>query len=70
MKTSEDVKAKAMEKLKSMKSSFQGDSKAQAWLDGLLKMPFGEFSQNEIISFKESFISKLNNLEPTTHQIT
>jgi ATP-dependent Lon protease len=64
MKTQEDVKAKAMEKLKSMKSSFQGDSKAQAWLDGLLKMPFGEFSQNEIISFKEGFIKKLNNMDP------
>ncbi len=64
MKTQEDVKAKAMEKLKSMKSSFQGDSKAQAWLDGLLKMPFGEFSQNEIISFKEGFIKKLNSMDP------
>ena len=63
LKTSEDVKAKAMEKLKSIKSSFQGDSKAQAWLDGLLKMPFGESSQNEIISFKESFIKKLNNMD-------
>lgn len=61
LKTSDDVKAKAMEKLKSMKSSFQGDSKAQAWLDGLLKMPFGESSQNEIISFKEEFINKLHN---------
>ena len=40
LKTTEDVKSKAMEKLKSMKSSFQGDSKAQAWLDGLLKIPF------------------------------
>ena len=63
LKTSEDVKSKAMEKLKAIKSSFQGDSKAQAWLDGLLKMPFGESSQNEIISFKESFIKKLNNMD-------
>ncbi len=60
LKISDDVKAKAMEKLKSMKSSLQGDSKAQAWLDGLLKLPFGNFSQNEIISFKETFIKKLN----------
>lgn len=64
MKTDDDVKAKAMEKLKSIKSSFQGDSKAQAWLDGLLKMPFGVYSQNEIISFKESFIKKLNHVNP------
>jgi len=60
MKANDNVKAKAMEKLKAMKSSFQGDSKAQAWLDGLLKLPFGIDSVNEIISFKENFISKLN----------
>ena len=40
MKVSDDVKSKAMEKLKSIKSSFQGDNKAQHWLDGLLKIPF------------------------------
>ena len=31
MKTDEEVKGKAMEKLKSMKNSFQGDNKAQSW---------------------------------------
>lgn len=62
LKTDEDVKAKAIEKLKSMKSNFQGDSKAQAWLDGLLKLPFGIFSQNEIISFKDLFIKKINGI--------
>jgi ATP-dependent Lon protease len=64
LKTSEDVKGKAMEKLKSMKSNFQGDSKAQAWLDGLLKIPFGNFSQNEIINFKDSFIKKIKSVHP------
>ena len=66
MKTSDDVKYKAMEKLKSMKSSFQGDSKAQAWLDSLLKIPFNNYSQNEIISFKENFINKIKSLTDTT----
>ena len=60
LNTSDDVKAKAMEKLKTMKTNFQGDSKAQAWLDGLLKIPFGIFSQNEIINFKDEFKNKLN----------
>jgi len=60
MKIDDNVKGKAMEKLKAMKSSFQGDSKAQAWLDGLLKLPFGINSMNEIISFKDNFVSKLN----------
>ena len=59
LKTDDDVKAKAMEKLKSMKSSFQGDSKAQHWLDGLLKIPFNNYKENEIISFKENFIKKI-----------
>jgi ATP-dependent Lon protease len=59
LKTSDDVKAKALEKLKSIKTNFQGDSKAQSWLDGLLKIPFGIYSQNEIINFKEDFIQKI-----------
>jgi AAA+ superfamily predicted ATPase len=62
--TSIDVKTKAMEKLKAIKSNFQGDSKAQSWLDGLLKIPFGVYSQNEIINFKEQFISKLKLISP------
>jgi len=61
MKAEDDVKAKAMEKLKSMKSAFQGDSKAQHWLDGLLKIPFGIYKENEILNFKDNFIKKLNN---------
>ena len=59
MKTNDDIKAKAMEKLKSMKTNFQGDSKAQSWLDGLLKIPFNTFSENEIISYKNMLISKI-----------
>ena len=59
LKVDEDVVAKAMEKLKSIKSSFQGDSKAQNWLDGLLKIPFGIYKENDILSFKEHFINKL-----------
>jgi len=61
LKTSDDVKVKAIEKLKAMKSSFQGDAKAQSWIDGLLKIPFGIYNQNEIISFKLNFIKKLKN---------
>lgn len=63
MKADEDVKAKAIEKLKSIKSSFQGDSKAQHWLDGLLKIPFGIYKENAILSFKENFSQKINSIE-------
>ena len=60
MNTSEDIKSKAIEKLKSLKSNFQGDNKAQSWLDGLLELPFGVFKENNIMSFKNDFIEKLD----------
>ena len=60
LNTTIDVKAKAMEKFKSIKNNFQGDSKAQNWLDGLLKIPFGIYNNNEILSFKKNFIKKNN----------
>jgi len=60
MKVSDDVKSKAMEKLKSIKSSFQGDNKAQHWLDGLLKIPFNQYKDNEILSFKDNFLQRIN----------
>jgi ATP-dependent Lon protease len=52
-----------MEKLKTMKSSFQGDSKSQHWLDGLLKIPFNTYKENSIILFKDKFIKKIKELE-------
>lgn len=64
LKSDEDVKSKAMEKFKSMKNNFQGDNKAQGWLDGLLKIPFGSFSDNEILSFKKKFTQKLKATYP------
>ncbi len=57
----EYVKMKALEKHKMVKNSFANDGKAQAWLDGLLQIPFGVYSQNEIINFKKEFIKKLGN---------
>jgi ATP-dependent Lon protease len=64
MKTDEEVKGKAMEKLKSMKNSFQGDNKAQSWLDGLLKVPFGTVSKNEVLDFKSEFLEGLKVKNP------
>ena len=54
------LKLRQWTKLKSIKSNFQGDSKAQNWLDGLLKIPFGVYKQNKIMSFKDDFMKKLN----------
>ena len=47
-----------------MKSSFQGDNKAQAWLDGVLKIPFGMYKENPIMKFKDLFVEKLKSKYP------
>jgi len=60
MNSDEEVKSKAIQKLKSIKGSFQGDNKAQTWLDGLLKIPFGVIKENSIMNFKNNFIKKIN----------
>jgi len=60
MQTSDEVKIKAFEKLKMFKNNHQNDGKAQNWLDGLLKIPFGMYNDNDIISFKSNFIAKHN----------
>ena len=58
----ENIKLKAISKLKSIKNNIQGDSKAQDWLDGLLKVPFGIYKSNNIIDFKKTFITELNEI--------
>ncbi len=63
LKVPSNIKDKAIEKLKSMKGNFQGDNKAQSWLDGFLKIPFGVYKNNKIIEFKKNFIKKINNQE-------
>jgi hypothetical protein len=64
MEVEEDIKGKAMEKLKSIKSSFQGDGKAQSYLDGLLKIPFGIFKECPVINFRGDFAKKLKEIYP------
>jgi hypothetical protein len=60
LKVDSSIKDKAIEKLKSMKGNFQGDNKAQSWLDGFLKIPFGIYKENSLINFKKNQIKKLN----------
>jgi len=60
LQTDLEIKSKAMDKLKAIKSNFQGDSKAQNWLDGLLKIPFNIYNENEIMAFKKNFKKRLN----------
>ena len=60
LKTSDNVKEKAMQKLKEVKSkSDDSGSKARQYLDGLLKIPFGVYKEENILNkinlIKEDF---------------
>jgi ATP-dependent Lon protease len=60
IKVENSIKDKAIEKLKSLKNNFQGDSKAQSWLDGFLKIPFGTYCENKLMNFKKNFTNKID----------
>ena len=59
MKVGDNVKEKAMQKLKEIKSkSEDSGSKARQYLDGLLKIPFGIYKEEYILTKKD----EINNL--------
>lgn len=70
LNVSQDVKDKAIEKLKAMKTNIQGDGKAQSWLDGFLKIPFGSYRENKLMNFKKEFIKRIGNNINTYDTIT
>ena len=59
------VKSKALEKLKEINGSKGGEStaKAQQYIEGLLKIPFGVYRNEEIISFVHDFRSTMNYIQ-------
>ena len=60
MKTSDNVKIKAMDKLKEINNkNSENCSKAQLYLDNLLKVPFGTYKNEEVLSKLELFKNKL-----------
>jgi hypothetical protein len=65
LNTTDTIKGKGMEKFKAVSGGGGlfggggGDNKAQAWLDGFLKIPFGIYKENAIMSFIYDFISKV-----------
>jgi ATP-dependent Lon protease len=67
MNVDDSIKSKAMEKYKSMKNNLQGDNKAQSWLDGILKLPFGIYKTNKVMEFKNEFIKGLNDDNITSY---
>lgn len=60
MKVADNVKTKALDKLKEMKGTREGSAKAQQYLDGLLKVPFGNYKKEPVLKGLEDFTSKLN----------
>jgi ATP-dependent Lon protease len=58
IKANDIVKGKALEKLKEINGSKENSIKAQQWLDGLLKIPFGTYIQEDIINFLKKYQSK------------
>jgi ATP-dependent Lon protease len=55
------IKSKAMEKLKEISGSKESSIKAQQWLDGFLKIPFGINKKEYIIDFFKNYQIKLEN---------
>ena len=61
MKVDDYVKHKAMEKYKevSSKSSSDGSTKAQQYLEGILKIPFGIYRKEKIIEYLDNYSKKI-----------
>uniref|UniRef100_A0A6C0H5F0 Lon proteolytic domain-containing protein n=1 Tax=viral metagenome TaxID=1070528 RepID=A0A6C0H5F0_9ZZZZ len=63
MKANINVKEKALHKLKEIKSKSEDTgSKARQYLDGLLKIPFAIYKEEEILKIKYEISSILNNI--------
>jgi endopeptidase La len=62
MKIGDNVKARALDKMKEMKGSREGSAKAQQYLDGLLKIPFGIYKKEPVLTGLELFTNKLNGI--------
>ena len=61
MKADDAVKTRALNKLKDMGGSKENSSKARQYLDGLLKIPFGIYHEENIFKFYGQFFKKLEN---------
>lgn len=63
MKVSDSVKEKAMVKLKEIKSkSDDTGSKARQYLEGLLRIPFGQYTKEEIMDYIPNIINTYNKI--------
>ena len=61
LKCSENIKAKAFEKFKEISGTKDSSSKAQQYLDNLLKIPFGTYKEEKILIYFKNFKVELQN---------
>jgi len=66
LKAPDVVKTKALEKLKETKGSRESSAKAQQYLDGLLKIPFGVYKKEPVLSKLDHFNEKLSGIIENT----
>ncbi len=59
-KVSDYVKSKVMEKMREMNGSKENSNKAQQWLDGFFKIPFGTYREEPILKFFKSYKERLD----------
>ena len=59
LKTTDNIKAKATEKLKEINGSKENSIKAQQWLDGFLRIPFNIVKKEPIIDFFKNYQLKV-----------
>ena len=69
MKASDAIKAKALEKLKEVNSSKES-IKAMNYLDGLLKIPFGAYKKEKILTFLDDFNKNIKELNKELKEST
>lgn len=58
LKVSDHVKSKALEKMKEINGSKDNSNKAQQWLDGFFKLPFGVYRNEPVMKFLKDFQSR------------
>lgn len=63
MKCTHAIKKKALEKLKEIKNSKDGNEKVTKYLDGLLRIPFGHYRREKITRFLTEFVDEIDQVE-------
>lgn len=62
LKTTEKNKAKALSKVKELNSSRESASKAETYLNGFFKIPFGVYKEEHIFNLNSSLKNKYSNI--------